>query len=71
MLQHQQQPQTPQGYYDYNHPSPGSLANSDSLNTTPFSVKDILNLVNQNEPYAGYTQIERWVKVKKKKIINC
>ncbi|XP_055848109.1 muscle-specific homeobox protein tinman [Episyrphus balteatus] len=51
LQQHQQPPQ--QGYYEYNHPSPGSLTNSDSCNTTPFSVKDILNLVNQNEPYTG------------------
>ncbi|KAH8326675.1 hypothetical protein KR067_011772 [Drosophila pandora] len=57
MLQHhQQQAQVPQsgGYYDYNQsPSPGSLTNADALNTTPFSVKDILNMVNQTEPYEG------------------
>ncbi|XP_055907607.1 muscle-specific homeobox protein tinman-like [Eupeodes corollae] len=53
MLQQHQQPPQQQGYYEYNHPSPGSLTNSDSCNTTPFSVKDILNLVNQNEPYTG------------------
>ncbi|KAH8381964.1 hypothetical protein KR009_001163 [Drosophila setifemur] len=57
MLQHhQQQAQVPQsgGYYDYNQsPSPGSLTNADALNTTPFSVKDILNMVNQTEPYDG------------------
>ncbi|XP_041447549.1 muscle-specific homeobox protein tinman [Drosophila obscura] len=58
MLQHhhQQQAQVPQsgGYYDYNQsPSPGSLTNADALNTTPFSVKDILNMVNQTEAYEG------------------
>ncbi|KAM7364436.1 tinman [Cochliomyia hominivorax] len=52
MLQHQQQSsQVAQGYYDYNQPSPGSMTNTDSLNTTPFSVKDILNMVNQNDGY--------------------
>ncbi|XP_065360088.1 muscle-specific homeobox protein tinman [Calliphora vicina] len=52
MLQHQQQSsQVSQGYYDYNQPSPGSMTNADSLNTTPFSVKDILNMVNQNDGY--------------------
>ncbi|XP_023309289.2 muscle-specific homeobox protein tinman [Lucilia cuprina] len=52
MLQHQQQSsQVSQGYYDYNQPSPGSMTNTDSLNTTPFSVKDILNMVNQNDGY--------------------
>ncbi|KAH8374633.1 muscle-specific homeobox protein tinman [Drosophila serrata] len=57
MLQHhQQQAQVPQssGYYDYNQsPSPGSLTNADALNSTPFSVKDILNMVNQTEAYEG------------------
>ncbi|KNC27049.1 hypothetical protein FF38_10137, partial [Lucilia cuprina] len=27
------------------------MTNTDSLNTTPFSVKDILNMVNQNDGY--------------------
>lgn len=59
MLQHQQQsPQVTQGYYDYNHPSPGSMTNTDSLNNTPFSVKDILNMVNQND-YETYGTMER------------
>ncbi|XP_030374284.1 muscle-specific homeobox protein tinman [Scaptodrosophila lebanonensis] len=63
MLQHhQQQSQVPQssGYYDYNHtPSPGSMTNADAMNTTPFSVKDILNMVNQTESYEGpYGHIE-------------
>ncbi|XP_067629915.1 muscle-specific homeobox protein tinman [Eurosta solidaginis] len=51
MLQHQQQSQVPQGYYDYSQ-------SSDSLNTTPFSVKDILNLVNQNEAYEVFGTLE-------------
>ncbi|EDW85157.1 uncharacterized protein Dwil_GK14502 [Drosophila willistoni] len=63
MLQHhQQQAQVPQSsaYYDYTEtPSPGSMTNADSLNTTPFSVKDILNMVNQTESYEGaYGHIE-------------
>ncbi|XP_037943983.1 muscle-specific homeobox protein tinman-like [Teleopsis dalmanni] len=58
MLQHQQQSQVSQGYYDYNQSSPGNITNSDSLNTTPFSVKDILNLVNQNDNYDSYGQLE-------------
>lgn len=59
MLQHQHQSsQVPQGYYDYNQPSPGSMTNTDSLNTTPFSVKDILNMVNQNDGYE-YGALER------------
>ncbi|XP_017003599.2 muscle-specific homeobox protein tinman [Drosophila takahashii] len=54
MLQHHQQQAQSGGYYDYNQsPSPGSLTNADSLNTTPFSVKDILNMVNQTEAYEG------------------
>ncbi|XP_017081814.1 muscle-specific homeobox protein tinman [Drosophila eugracilis] len=55
MLQHHQQQAQSAGYYDhYNQsPSPGSLTNADSLNTTPFSVKDILNMVNQTEAYEG------------------
>lgn len=62
MLQHQQQSsQVAQGYYDYNQPSPGSITNPDSLNNTPFSVKDILNMVNQNEDYESYGTMERWV----------
>lgn len=55
MLQHQQQ------YYDYNQSSPTNFTNSDSLNTTPFSVKDILNLVNQNENYEVFGSMERLV----------
>uniref|UniRef100_A0A1A9VHX7 Homeobox domain-containing protein n=1 Tax=Glossina austeni TaxID=7395 RepID=A0A1A9VHX7_GLOAU len=52
MLQHQQQSASvSQGYYDYSQPSPNGIANTDALNTTPFSVKDILNMVNQNETY--------------------
>uniref|UniRef100_A0A1A9WMM4 Homeobox domain-containing protein n=1 Tax=Glossina brevipalpis TaxID=37001 RepID=A0A1A9WMM4_9MUSC len=52
MLQHQQQSTSvSQGYYDYNQSSPNGIPNPDSLNTTPFSVKDILNMVNQNETY--------------------
>ncbi|CAD6993992.1 unnamed protein product [Ceratitis capitata] len=59
MLQHQQQSQVSQGYYDYNQSSPtNSFTNSDSLNTTPFSVKDILNLVNQNENYEVFGSME-------------
>ncbi|XP_013102034.2 muscle-specific homeobox protein tinman [Stomoxys calcitrans] len=59
MLQHQQQTsQVAQGYYDYNQPSPGSITNADSLNNTPFSVKDILNMVNQNEDYESYGTME-------------
>ncbi|XP_073823129.1 tinman [Musca autumnalis] len=59
MLQHQQQSsQVAQGYYDYNQPSPGSITNADSLNNTPFSVKDILNMVNQNEDYESYGTME-------------
>ncbi|XP_039491928.1 muscle-specific homeobox protein tinman [Drosophila santomea] len=55
MLQHHQQQAQSGGYYDhYNQsPSPGSLTNADALNTTPFSVKDILNMVNQTEAYEG------------------
>ncbi|XP_011181087.2 muscle-specific homeobox protein tinman [Zeugodacus cucurbitae] len=58
MLQHQQQSQVSQGYYDYNQSSPTNFTNSDSLNTTPFSVKDILNLVNQNESYEVFGTLE-------------
>ncbi|XP_053946224.1 muscle-specific homeobox protein tinman [Anastrepha ludens] len=58
MLQHQQQSQVSQGYYDYNQSSPTNFNNSDSLNTTPFSVKDILNLVNQNENYEVFGTLE-------------
>ncbi|XP_017486988.1 PREDICTED: muscle-specific homeobox protein tinman, partial [Rhagoletis zephyria] len=58
MLQHQQQSQVSQGYYDYNQSSPTNFTNSDSLNTTPFSVKDILNLVNQNENYEVFGNLE-------------
>lgn len=62
MLQHhhQHQPQST-GYFDYSQsPSPGSLTNADALNTTPFSVKDILNMVNQTEAYdGGYGHIDR------------
>ncbi|XP_050341312.1 muscle-specific homeobox protein tinman [Bactrocera neohumeralis] len=58
MLQHQQQSQVSQGYYDYNQTSPTNFTNSDSLNTTPFSVKDILNLVNQNESYEVFGSLE-------------
>ncbi|XP_016953758.1 muscle-specific homeobox protein tinman [Drosophila biarmipes] len=54
MLQHHQQQAQSGGYYDYNQsPSPGGLTNADALNTTPFSVKDILNMVNQTEAYEG------------------
>lgn len=64
MLQHhhQHQPQSA-GYFDYSQsPSPSSLTNADSLNTTPFSVKDILNMVNQTEAYeGGYGHLERYV----------
>nr|XP_036217189.1 muscle-specific homeobox protein tinman [Bactrocera oleae] len=58
MLQHQQQSQVSQGYYDYSQSSPTNFTNSDSLNTTPFSVKDILNLVNQNENYEVFGSLE-------------
>nr|CAA38978.1 msh-2 [Drosophila sp.] [Drosophila sp. (in: flies)] len=55
MLQHHQQQAQSGGYYDHytQSPSPGSLTNADALNTTPFSVKDILNMVNQTEAYEG------------------
>lgn len=61
MLQHQQQaPQVSQVYFDYSQSSPGSISNTqDSLNTTPFSVKDILNMVNQSEEYISYENLER------------
>jgi len=61
MLQHHQHQTQSAGYYDYNQtPSPGSMTNADALNTTPFSVKDILNMVNQTEAYeGGYGHLER------------
>ncbi|XP_062125896.1 muscle-specific homeobox protein tinman isoform X1 [Drosophila sulfurigaster albostrigata] len=60
MLQHHQHQAQTAGYYDYNQtPSPGSMTNADALNTTPFSVKDILNMVNQTEAYdAGYGHLD-------------
>ncbi|KAL7727413.1 hypothetical protein ACLKA6_003071 [Drosophila palustris] len=60
MLQHHQHQAQSAGYYDYNQtPSPGSMTNADALNTTPFSVKDILNMVNQTEAYeGGYGHLE-------------
>ncbi|XP_017845904.1 muscle-specific homeobox protein tinman [Drosophila busckii] len=59
MLQHHQHQAQSTGYYDYNQsPSPGSMTNADAMNTTPFSVKDILNMVNQTEAYEGYGHLD-------------
>lgn len=50
------------GYYDVGSPGSGSASGADSCNATPFSVKDILNLVDQGEPYLG-CHMEKWVRI--------
>lgn len=42
-----------QGYYEVENSDCGSQSGNDSCNNTPFSVKDILNLVDQGDHYLG------------------
>ncbi|KAJ6637713.1 Muscle-specific homeobox protein tinman [Pseudolycoriella hygida] len=42
-----------QGYFDVENSDCGSQSGNDSCNNTPFSVKDILNLVDQGDHYLG------------------